>query len=171
MSEVLQVHQGVAHVDDITGVRYHTYTPYSTSFQNNDEIRITIQSQDLYVQPSESHLIIEFTPVKRGGTPIGEKEAYFTALSGVHFFNEMRYELNGVEIDRCKLPAITSQLKTMIACKTTDMFDMKVLTLLNGSFLGKKIYRLTIPLKFMFGFCDDYNKVILNSKHTVRKKS
>lgn len=167
MSEVLQVHHGVSHIDDITGVRYHTYTPYSTSFQNNDEIRITIQSQDLYVQPSESHLIIEFKPVKRDGTSFGEKDAYFTLFSGVHFFNEMRYELNGIEIDRCKMPGTTSQLKTMIACKTTDQFDMKVLTMLEGDYLEDKTYRMTIPLKFMFGFCDDYNKVILNSKHEL----
>lgn len=167
MSDILQIQNGVSRVDDIIGVQYHTYTPYSTSFQNNDEIRITIQPQDLYVQPSDSYLAIEFKPVKRDGTPFGKAEARFALLSGMNFFSELRYELNGVEIDRCKTPATTCMLKTRIACKTTDRIDLEMLEILNGKELEDKTYRIMIPLKFMFGFCDDYNKVVLNSKHEL----
>lgn len=35
---------------------YHTYTPYLQSFNNNDEIRISIQNQDLYLLPNESYI-------------------------------------------------------------------------------------------------------------------
>lgn len=167
MSEILQVRQGVSRIDDIIGVQHHTYTPYSTSFQNNDEIRITIQPQDLYVQPSESYLIVEFKPIKRDGTPFSKGEARFTQLSALHFFSEIRYELNGVEIDRSKTPATTCILKTRAACKTEDKFDFEMIQILNGQELDDKIYRLMIPLKFIFGFCDDYNKVLLNSKHEL----
>ncbi|KAE9522506.1 hypothetical protein AGLY_017099 [Aphis glycines] len=32
----------------ITKIEYHSYTPYTTSFNNNDEIRISIQQTDVY---------------------------------------------------------------------------------------------------------------------------
>ena len=39
--------------------QYHTYQPYIASFRNNDEIRIPVQSQDLYTVPGESYIYIE----------------------------------------------------------------------------------------------------------------
>lgn len=58
MSEnILDVKSSVIHQDDIIHQQYHTYSPYSMTFNNNDEIRITIQSQDLYVLPSDSYLL------------------------------------------------------------------------------------------------------------------
>lgn len=35
--------------DSITNVQHHIYNPFTTTFNNNDEIRIAIQQQDLYV--------------------------------------------------------------------------------------------------------------------------
>lgn len=167
MSEILQVRQGASRIDDIIGVQHHTYTPYSKSYQNNEEIRIAIQPQDLYVQPSESFLVVEFKPIKRDGTPIVKNDGYFTQLGAVHFFNEMRYELNGLEIDRSKIPATTCTLKTRLACKTVDKFDFEMIQMLNGEEVSDKTYRVIIPLKFIFGFCDDYNKVLINCKHEL----
>lgn len=169
MSEILQIRKGVGHIDDITSMQYHTYTPYTTSFKNNDEIRITIQSQDLYVQPSDSYLLIEFKATKRDGKPFGERgqDGFFTRLSALQFFSEMRYELNGVEIDRCKLPSLTAELKTMLACKTTDESHFQSMAWLNSLPITDMTYHLAIPLKFIFGFCDDYNKIVLNSKHEL----
>lgn len=168
MSEILQIHKGVSHVDDITSLQYHTYTPHTFSFNNSDKIRITIQSQDLFVLSSESYLLVEFKPTKRDGSSMsaGDK-AMFTMSSALNFFSEIRYELNGIEIDRCKTPVITSQLKTMIACKTSDSNSMNSLLWLSGNEIEEQTYRLMIPLKFLFGFCEDYNKVIVNSKHEL----
>lgn len=43
----------------IESYEIHTYSPYSNSFGENDEIRTPIQQQDLYVLPSASSLHIE----------------------------------------------------------------------------------------------------------------
>lgn len=164
MSEILQIRKGVGHTDDITGMQYHTYTPYTTSFNNNDEIRIVVQSQDLYVQPSESYLLIEF----KLNDVLIDKDYMQFASTALGFFSEMRYELNGFEIDRCKAPGITCQLKRTLACKSSDAADLNVMNWLAGNHLTPdNTYRLMIPLKFVFGFCDDYDKVVLNSKHEL----
>lgn len=166
-TNILQVKQPVSRVDDIISQQYHTYAPYSTTFGSNDEVRITIQSQDLYVLPSESYLNIEFTAAKDDGTAIGLADAFFTYGFISHLFSEIRYEINGVEIDRCKTPGITSLLKCMIACKTTDKMAHGLYVLNSLNPIQAKTYQMALPLRFVMGFFDDYNKVVLNSKHEL----
>lgn len=55
----------------------------------------------------------------------------------------------------------------MIACKTSDDNSMHSMLWLSGKEVKESTYRLAIPLKFVFGFCDDYNKVVVNSKHEL----
>ena len=46
--------------ESIEEYEYHEYESItSTNFNNGDDIRISIESQDLYSHPSESYLIFE----------------------------------------------------------------------------------------------------------------
>lgn len=166
-SKILQIKSPIHQDTDIISQQFHTYTPYTTSFNNNDEIRITIQSQDLNVLPSESYLFLEFTVAKSDGTRYVGDEAIFTYNFMAHLFSEVRYELNGVEIDRCKNPGITSLLKCMIACKTTDQKPYMLFTMGSNSNVECVTYKTVLPLRFLFGFCDDFKKIVLNSKHEL----
>lgn len=166
-TNILHVKQPVLRFDDVTSQQYHTYTPYTTTYKNNDEIRIPIQSQDLYILPSESFLQIEFTTARNNGEPFGQLDASFTYGFISHMFSEIRYELNGVEIDRSKSPGITSLMKCMTACKTTDKMAHDLYVLNSLSNVQTRTYQATIPLRFVLGFCDDFNKIILNSKHEL----
>lgn len=141
---ILQVKRSIVRSDDISGQQYHTYAPYSTAFNNNDEIRITIQSQDLYVLPSDSYLYLEFAVARRDGAAIVADTVHFTNTFITHMFSEMRYELNGFEIDRCKMPGITCLMKMLKACKESSSECLQLLNL-----------------------CDDFNKIVLNSKHEL----
>lgn len=76
-AEILQVEKPVRRQDDIVSHQYHTYAPYTTTFNSNDEIRITIQSQDLYIQPSESYLLIDFTIAAENGNPIAPNKILY----------------------------------------------------------------------------------------------
>lgn len=60
-SNILNVKRSIIIDDSITGVQYHSYNPYTTSFNNNDEIRIAIQQQDIYVLPHKSFIYVEGT--------------------------------------------------------------------------------------------------------------
>lgn len=166
-ANILQIKRSVGFDDDIISQQYHTYTPYSTAFNNNDEMRITIQSQDLYVLPSDSYLQIEFTTEKKDGPELVGNDAFFTYNFISFMFSEMRYELNGFEIDRCKKPGITSNMKCMIACKESDKKLYQMLILNSQESINTKTYSMILPLRFVFGFCDDFNKIVLNSKHEL----
>jgi len=64
------------------------------SYENNDEIRIAIQNQDLYVFPSESFLHIQGHITK-----LDDKIKTTIALLNncmAYIFSEIRYELNVV---------------------------------------------------------------------------
>lgn len=166
-SKILQIKSPLHQDTDIMSQQFHTYTPYTTSFNNNDEIRITIQSQDLNVLPSESYLFIDYTMTKIDNTAFVAGDVTLTYNYIAHLFSELRYELNGVEIDRCKNPGITSILKCMIACNSADQ---KVYTLFNsgsGAEVNGGTSRVVVPLRFLFGFCDDFRKIVLNSKHEL----
>lgn len=166
MSNALQVKQPIASDDSITSCEYHTYTPYSSSFNNNDEIRISIQAQDLYLLPSESYLHIEISTVRRNGEPSQQNDGLLTSNFVMHLFSEMRYELNGFELDRCKTPGITSLLKCSAACKSSDKSALELFMLNDGTAAHGRSHML-LPLKFIFGFCEDFNKIVLNSRHEL----
>lgn len=166
-SEILQIKGSIAQNNDIISHQFHTYAPYTTAFNVNDEIRITIQSQDLIVAPWESYLKIELSIAKEDGTPFGGNEAMFSINFITFLFSEIRYELNGVEIDRCKMPGITTLMKNMIACQSTDLKSYLLFTNGSGRPLAVGTYHIVVPLRFLFGFCDDFRKVILNSKHEL----
>ena len=69
----------------------------NTTFGYSDEIRISIQQHDLYILPYESFLYVEGKLTKNkvvqsAHVPLGNNCVAF-------IFDEIRYELNGVEID------------------------------------------------------------------------
>lgn len=165
-NNILNIKDSIQHEDFITSQQLHTYTPYTTSFDNNDEMRITIQSQDLFVLPSYSYLYIEFTVAVRDGVKEGE-QATFAYNFTTQMFSEMRYELNGIEIDRNKMPGITSTMKCLIACKSEDDRSYALFNENSNKTVKAGTYRMLLPLRFLFGFCDDFRKVIMNCKHEL----
>lgn len=165
-SSILQIKSPVTQDENIIGQQFHTYSPYTSSFNHNDEIRIAIQSQDLYVLPSESYLYIEFSAAI---PTVGEADAIYQFCShyAPHLFSELRYELNGFEIDRCKTPGITTLMKNMCATKLDDKNILDLIEYNGNANVTKGSYRLVLPLRFFFGFCEDYTKILLHSKHEL----
>ena len=87
--------------ESISRVEVQGHLPFaSATFNNNDEIRITVNQQDLCVLPSQSGLHIVGRLTKADGTAAASTQL---VNSAVYFlFEELRYELNDVEIDRCR---------------------------------------------------------------------
>lgn len=167
MSDILNIGGTVKSDDSIVKKEYHTYTPYTQSYGNNDEIRIAIQSQDLYVLPSESYILLEaavtFTQPAQGQpalVPVSFVDSFIA-----FFFSEIRYELNGVEIDRSKNPGITSNLKRFAAHRFNNLVPLS--RMYDGTVVAQRTYRFMLPLSSIFGFAEDYNKIVMNAKHEL----
>jgi len=109
--DILRVHEPVHFSETIAHMEFHAHRPYASStFGNSDEIRIAVQNQDLYVLPSHSSLHITGRLTKADGTSAFANTELVN--NGICFlFEELRYELNGVEIDHCKNVGLTSVMK------------------------------------------------------------
>lgn len=160
------------HFDNsIESYEIHSYNPYNNSFKENDEIRIPIHQQDVYVLPSASTIYIEgiATVINKDdpAKPV-KKSVDFTNNAISFLFQDIRYEMNGVEIDRIKNVGITSTMKSYISMNEGDsklgaLWNWKI----NGSKNSDGIFSVIIPLNRILGFAEDYKKVILNSKHEL----
>ncbi|KYN39297.1 hypothetical protein ALC56_06321 [Trachymyrmex septentrionalis] len=111
--------------DRIVKIKTYTYNPYAkTTFGYSDEIRIRIQHQDLYTLSSKSFLYVEgkFSTKKRDGNT---SEEYPPRLSNncVAFMFEIRYELDGMEIDRSRNVGITSMIKNFVLLTTSKSIE------------------------------------------------
>lgn len=157
---ILDIGEKVTFDDSIESIEVHPYNPYNDSYNNNDLINICINRQDLMVLPCQSQLLVEGTI---------NKECTFINNAIAYLFQDIRYELNGVEIDRSKNCGITSTMKGLVSySKGSDnalenagwnVGTIKEIT--DGDF------SFTIPLSHLLGFAEDYKKIIMNAKHEL----
>ncbi|XP_026830912.1 uncharacterized protein LOC113563446 [Ooceraea biroi] len=164
MTEILNIGNEPIFDDRIVKIETHTYNPFAnTTFGHSDEIRIPIQ-QDLYTLPHESFLYIE-GKLTLNGDLIGPRMVMGNNCVAF-MFDEIRYGLDGVEIDRNRNVGITSTLK-----------NNTLLTLDRGITLGNSgwdtyysdnangYFNFCVPLSMLLGFCEDYKRVVINAPH------
>jgi len=107
MTDILNIEDEPIFDARIVKIKIHTYNPFANiTFRYSDEIRIPIQQQDLYTLPHESFLYIEgkLTITK----PVAESDVTLGNNCVAFMFDEIRCELDGVEIDRNRNVDITS---------------------------------------------------------------
>lgn len=157
--------------DSITNIQYHAYSPYTISFNNSDEIRIAIQQQDLYILPHESMIYIEGKSQINEVAGVGEDNNVNLINNAAAFlFDEIRYELNNFEIDRCKNVGVMSTMKGYVSHGSTDMKLLKIAgwNIDDANRVGADgKFNFCIPLKTIFGFAEDYRNIIMNAKHEL----
>ncbi len=69
------------------------------NLNNPGEIRINIETQDLFTHPSESYLIVEGRLTKNDGTLYANADnVALTNNAIMHLFSNIKYQLSGQEI-------------------------------------------------------------------------
>lgn len=169
---ILQVCDQPQFDNSIESYEIHTYNPYSNSFNENDEIRIPIHQQDIYVLPAASSIYIEGTAVVSSKDTttdkIKKKSVNFTNNAVLFLFQDIRYEINGIEIDRVKNVGMTTTLKSFVSLNDGESKAAAVWGWGIGNHTNEKgNFRVLIPLNKILGFAEDYNKIIINCKHEL----
>lgn len=165
MSDMLSIGVSPTFDNSISKYEFHTYTPSNESFGPNDSIIISIQQQNLNILPSDSFLYIEGTIEKTDNTVI----PIVLANNGVSFlFEEIRYELNGVEIDKTRKLGHTTTIKNYLSMNSDESKMMRNagwstenINITNGKF------NFCVPLRNILGFAEDYRKIVLNARHDL----
>ncbi|XP_047993592.1 uncharacterized protein LOC125238959 [Leguminivora glycinivorella] len=161
-SAMLNIGERVIVDDTIESIEVHPYLPYNNSFETNDEVRIAINRQDIIVYPHESYLLIEGK---------FEKDMQIINNAMAFLFQDVRYELNGVEIDRTKNCGITTTMKGLVSYGTDMEHSLESSSWNIGKHKvivdKKNDFSYTVPLSHLLGFAEDYKKVIVNAKHEL----
>ena len=77
--------------ESIEEYEYHKYEPITgTNLNNRGDIRISIESQDIFTHPSESYLIFEGRLTKADGTLyVNADEVSLTNNAIMHLFSQL----------------------------------------------------------------------------------
>uniref|UniRef100_A0ABD2WBM8 Double jelly roll-like domain-containing protein n=1 Tax=Trichogramma kaykai TaxID=54128 RepID=A0ABD2WBM8_9HYME len=171
MDDILSIHSNVLFDEAITHHEIHAHQPYTSNFDNSDEIRISIQHQELNLLPSQSFIHIFGQLAKPTGAAVTNTK--FVNNGICHLFEEIRYELNAIEIDRCKTAGITTTIKGCASFDSARAYRMENAGW--GSDISQHpqvidengYFDVHLPLNMIFGFAEDYKKIIVNAKHEL----
>lgn len=197
--EIFDWSEGGVDDDSIKEYEYIEYTPIIGTQLNNTggNIRITVETQDMFSHPSESFLLISGRLTKADNSAYTNADVAALTNNGVmHLFDSMRYDLGGKEIETLRyLGQSMTMLKTLtisddqsrseglnemwekdssnVASLTTNAGFTTRQSWIIKSPQEKGRFQVRIPLKEVFGFCEDYAKVIYGLKQelTLKRKS
>jgi hypothetical protein len=160
-SDILDISSRYETDSKITKIEYHSYTPYTTSFNNNDEIRISIQQTDVFPYLHESFLYLE-------GKISNADNVMLTNNGLSYLFEQIRLEINGIEVDNTRVLGITSTLKGYLSSTPVDYncYENSGWTFKNGTKLSNSNgeFSACIPLKYWLGLFEDFKKILINSR-------
>ena len=192
MSSILRITDPILSDDSIDKYEDIEYEPVAGTNLNSSgaDIRLTIETQDIFTHPSESFLIIEGRLVKNNNNSYGNNDLITLTNNGImHLFKRIRYDLSGQEIENImnvgqattmlgllKYPDDFSKSKglnqlwfkdtTAVADDHNTGFSIRRnYIIVNADPKGS--FSFKIPLKHIFGFCEDYDKVVYGLKHNL----
>ena len=193
MSSILRITDSILNHDSIDKYEYFEYLPITGTNPNNiGDIRINIESQDIFTHPSESFLLIEgrLTKAADGSDYANADNISLTNNAMMYLFRDIRYELSGHEIEKVNYVGYATTMLGLLKY-TEDFGRSKGLNqswykdssntannqnagfwirhqhIFNHVNANKGSFSFRIPLKHIFGFCEDYDKVVYGFKHTL----
>ena len=197
MSSIFRITEPILTDTSIDRYEDIEYEPVAGTNLNNSgqDIRLHIETQDIFTHPSKSYLIIKGKLTKSADdTRYGDNDRITLTNNGLmHLFKRIRYDLSGQEIENLvhpdqattmlgllKYPDDFSQSKGLSQLWYKDTTDKAAMAGDNTN-TGYKIrqeyiirksdpkgtFSFRVPLKHIFGFCEDYDKVVYGLKHTL----
>ena len=193
MNGILRITDPILSDDSIDKYEDVEYEPVAGTNLNSSgqDIRLTIETQDIFTHPSESFLIIEGELKKNDNNRYANDDPIALTNNGImHLFKRIRYDLSGQEMENImnvgqattmlgllKYPDDFSKSKGLNQLWYKDTTSTAVLAD-NVGFKIRHDYIITnsqpkgsfsfrIPLKHIFGFCGDYDKVVYGLKHNL----
>ena len=192
MNSILRITDPIPSDNSIDRYEDIAYEPVAGTNLNasGQDIRLTIETQDIFTHPSESYLIIEGRLIKDDNNSYGNNDLVSITNNGMmYLFKCIRYDLSGQEIKTLVHPG---QATTMLGLlKYPDDFSKSkglnqlwykdTTTAAEEANAGWEVRRyqiirnsdprgtfsFKIPLKHIFGFCEDYDKVVYGLKHNL----
>lgn len=151
--------------ESITGRDFRNFLPYNGSqLSNSEEVRICVNHCN-FAHLSDSCLYIEgsLTDIK----PAALDKVKLVKNFPMFLFSEVRLEINSQVIDTIRNPGIVSTIKNYCLMSQSEKAAASEFFWGDGIIEIEKRqpnFSCCIPLKRIFGLCQDYRKVIIYSK-------
>lgn len=173
--------------ESIEKLDYHDYEPHQgIDLNKTGDIRITIQNQDQFILPSKSYLHIEgkLEPLREGLPHYNVGDEITLINNGLmYLFDRIDYLIANERIEGYNNPGVATTMKSLLTYPKSYSEGMTFLwspdtdngITDNKGFAERNEYILAnhgsfsaaIPLSHMFGFCENYDKVIYGVKHEI----
>ena len=190
--EILKTGENYTVDDSIKSYETYAFQPISgTQLNSAGQIIIRVENQDAFFHPRKSWLQVEGKLVKAAASALyGADDKVALTNNGImHLFDNIKYELNGQEIESVYHPGQAStilglakyslnfnQCPGLNQCWLVDTNDQPEPS--NTGFNSRQDYiikkpvprgsfRFAIDLEHIFGFCEDYDKVMYGFTHTL----
>lgn len=168
MENLLDINQTIIFDESMAHYEIQGYQPYATSsFNNNDVIHIAIQREDKDILPWKSQLHIQGKVTQEDGTKLkdGTKLVNNPICS---LFSGARYLINSIDIDSCKNIGITSLMKSYPSYNPNQLKFLEISGWNAENLIDDhRNFDVLVPLSMIFGFAEDYQKVVINAKHEL----
>ena len=185
MADILKFSDTPIIDESIEEYEYHDYEPITgTSLNNSGDVRISIESQDVFTHPCESYLIFEDRLTKADDTLyVNADEVTLTNNAIMHLFSRIEYHLSNQLIEWSNYPGQATTILGLL--KYPDDFSKAhglnqswykdtattAVKADNNGFAARHAYLIQsptvkgtfsfrIPIKHIFGFCEDYDKIV-----------
>ena len=192
MADILNFTEPPIIDESIESYEFYEYEPVVGSNLNGQgEIRIIINNEADYTQPSEAYLLFEGRLTKADGSAYANADAVALTNNGLmYLFSQIKYELSNQEIECLLHPGRATTMIGMLkysndfqlaqglnqlwykdTATTAVLADNTGLAVRQSYLIQKpnmkRTFSFKVPLRHIFGFCDDYTKVIYGFKHTL----
>src|SRR6188768_2819223 len=192
-SDILNFTEASSVDEGIEKYEWHEYEPVArTNLNSAGEIRINIETQDLFCHPAESYLLIEGRLTKTDGTAYANTDVVSITNNGLmHLFSQIGYSLSNQDMETIYHPGQATTMLGLLKypndfalaqglnqlwCK--DSSATAALDAVNVGFASRQAYLIQkpttrgtfsfiVPLSHIFGFCEDYDKIVYGLKHTL----
>ena len=192
VDEVLKITDKPTVDESIEQCEYHEYEPImGTNLNSAGDIRINIEQQDIFTLPCEAYLQFEGRLTKNDGTAYADADAVTLTHNGLmHLFSRISYQLSNQDVETVGHPGQATTMVGMLKYPNDFQLaqglnqlwykDSAATAVLadNAGFAVRQAYLIqkpatkgrfsfAVPLRHIFGFCDDYDKVVYGFKHTL----
>ena len=115
MNNILRITDPILSDDSKDKYEHVEYNPVVGANLNSGDIRINIETQNIFTHPSESFLLIEGQLIKADDTAYADADVISLINNGMmYLFKNIKYQLSGQDIETVMYPGYPEQATTML---------------------------------------------------------
>ena len=190
-SSMFDVKETTSIDNGIQRYEYHAYEPVAGNSPNSSgELRITISQKDLITHPSQSYILFEGRLTKSDGSAYADGDKVALVNNGLmYLFDSIKYQFGSNTLEHV---TNVGQATTMLGLlkysrgfskaqglnqlwykdTDTDLNDENQGYAVRHNYIierptNKGAFSFIVPLKHIFGFADDYDKIVYGVTHSL----